>query len=244
LIPGVLKVYTGAHEVIVTIMLNYVASLFASWTVYAGGTQGQTPGPMWDPTAGARSETPDIFGSAQLPWLFGPPYRVSIGIMIALAVALLMWWIIYKRTLGFEIRTVGLNPKAARYGGMNVNWVIILSMMIAGGLAGLAGALQTLGFNHKFAPEFTGGVGFEGITVALLGQTHPLGVVLSAFLLGAMNAGASKMQFDSGVRPEIIQVIQALVLAFVAAPLIVRQIYRIKPPKRAGSATLSGGWGK
>jgi simple sugar transport system permease protein len=243
-IPGLLKVYTGAHEVIVTIMLNYIASLFAAWTVYAGGTQGQTPGPLWDPTAGARSETPDIFASAQLPWIFGPPYRVSIGIVLALLVALLIWWIIYKRTLGFEIRTVGQNIKAARYAGMNVNWMIVLSMMIAGGLAGLAGTVETLGLNHKFSPELTGAVGFDGITVALLGQTHPLGVVLSAFLLGAMDAGAASMQFDSGVRPEIIQIIQALVLAFVAAPLIVKQLYRIKPSSRGEGTVFSSGWGK
>lgn len=243
-IPGILKVYTGAHEVIVTIMLNYVASLFGAWTVYAGGTQGQTPGPLWDPTAGARSETPDIFASAMLPWLWGPPYRVSIGIILALLVALLMWWILYKRTLGFEIRTVGANAKAARYAGMNVNWVTILTMMIAGALAGLAGTIETLGFNHHFAPELTGAVGFDGITVALLGQTHPLGVVLSAFLLGAMDAGAARMQFDSGVRPEIIQVIQALVLAFVAAPLIVKQLYRIKTLRQDEGAAVSSGWGK
>lgn len=243
-IPGILKVYTGAHEVIVTIMLNYIASLFAAWTVYAGGTQGQTPGPLWDPTAGARSETPDIFASAQLPWLFEPPYRVSIGIILALLVAILIWWLIYKRTLGFEIRTVGQNIKAARYAGMNVNWVIVLSMILAGGLAGLAGTIETLGFNHKFSPELTGAVGFDGITVALLGQTHPLGVVLSAFLLGAMDTGASRMQFDSGVRPEIIQIIQALVLAFVAAPLIVKQLYRIKPSSRGEGTVFSSGWGK
>jgi hypothetical protein len=91
------------------------------------------------------------------------------------------------------------NNKAARYAGINVNWIIVLTMMIAGGLAGLAGAIETLGLNHKFAPEFTGGVGFDGITVALLGQTNPIGVVLSAFLLGALDAGGSRMQFDSGV---------------------------------------------
>ncbi len=244
-IPGALKVFTGAHEVIVTIMLNYVASLFASWTVYAGGTQGQTPGPLWDPTAGPISETADVFMSARLPWIFAEPYRVHWGVVIALAVALLMWWVIFKTTLGFETRTVGANNKAARYAGMNVNWVIILTMMIAGGLAGLAGGIETLGLNHKFAPEFTGGVGFDGITVALLGQTNPIGVVLSAFLLGALDAGGARMQFDSGVSADIIQVIQALVLAFVAAPTIIRQIYRIrKPSDQVESTVFSSGWGR
>ena len=128
---------------------------------------------------------------------------------------------------------------------MNVNWVINLTMMIAGGLAGLAGGIETLGLNHKFAPEFTGGVGFDGITVALLGQTNPIGVVLSAFLLGALDAGGARMQFDSGVSADIIQVIQALVLAFVAAPTIIRQIYRIrKPSDQVESTVFSSGWGR
>jgi ABC-type uncharacterized transport system permease subunit len=244
-IPGALKVFTGAHEVIVTIMLNYVASLFAGWLVYAGGTQGQTPGPLWDTAAGPISRTPEVFASARIPWIFGDPYRVHWGVVLALLVALLMWWIIFKTTLGFATRTVGANNKAARYAGINVKWITILTMMIAGGLAGLAGAIETLGLNHRFAPEFTGGVGFDGITVALLGQTNPIGVVLSAFLLGALDAGGARMQFDSGVSADIIQIIQALVLAFVAAPTIIRQIYRIrKPSDQIESTVFSSGWGR
>lgn len=242
-IPGLLKVFTGAHEVIITIMLNYIASLLAGWTVYAGGTQGQTPGPLWDPTAGPISETADVFLSARIPWLV-EAHRVHWGTVLAILVALLMWWIIYKTTLGFETLTVGQNLKAARYAGVNVKWIIVLTMMIAGGLAGLAGAIETLGLNHKFAPEFTGAVGFDGITVALLGQTNPLGVVLSAFLLGALDAGAGRMQFDSGVAADIIQIIQALILALVAAPLIIRQLFRFKPVGGGKSASFSSSWGK
>lgn len=227
-VPGLLKVTTGAHEVIVTIMLNYVAALFAGWTVYAGGTQGQTPGPLWDPTARAVSETPDVLESARLPLLIDPPYRIHLGFVLALLVALFMWWLIYRTIVGFEIRTVGQNLKAARYAGMRVSWTIVLTMMIAGGLAGLAGGIETLGVNYKFAPEFTGSVGFDGITVALLGQTHPAGVTIAAFLLGALDAGGAKMQFDSGVSADIIQVIQALVLAFVAAPLLIRTLFRLR----------------
>ncbi len=244
-IPGMLKVYTGAHEVIVTIMLNYIASLFAGWTVYAGGTQGQSPGPLWDPTAGAISETADILPSAMIPWIVGGTYRIHWGIVLVLLVAVFIWWLIYRTTVGFEIRTVGENSKAARYAGMHVNWVVILAMMIAGGLSGLAGAIETLGLNHKFAPEFTGGVGFDGITVALLGQTHPIGIILAAFMFGGLDAGGTKMQFDSGVSADIIQVIQALVLAFVAAPMIIRAIFRLRlaEGEAAGSVT-STGWGK
>ncbi len=243
-IPGVLKVYTGAHEVIVTIMLNYVAALLAGWTVYAGGTQGQSPGPLWDPTAGAISETADVLETARIPWLFGPPFRVHYGVFIALAVVIFIWWLLYKTTIGFEIRTVGQNLRAARYAGINVNWTIIFTMGIAGGLAGLAGAIETLGLNHKFAPEFGGGVGFDGITVALLGQTHPIGVVLASFLFGAMDAGAGRMQFESGVAADIIQVIQALILALVAAPLIIRSIFRLRQvPTEAEGAKLGQSWG-
>ena len=243
-IPGILKVTTGAHEVIITIMLNYVAANFAGWTVYAGGTQGQRPGPLWDPTAGAVSETADVLPNAQLPLLAGPAsYDLHYGIILALLIALLMWWLIYKTIIGFEIRTVGINMKAARYAGMRVPQRIVLAMVLAGGLAGLAGAVETLGHIHKYAPEFSGAVGFDGITVALLGQTHPLGVVLSAFMLGALDAGAARMQFESGVAADIIQIIQALVLAFVAAPVIIRNLFRLRTPTEQVEPTpLSTGW--
>jgi len=242
-IPGLLKVYTGAHEVIVTIMLNYIASNFVGWTVYAGGTQGQTPGPLWDITAGAVSETRDVLLSAQLPYIIGPPYRVHWGFGLALLIALFVWWLLYKTIIGFEIRTVGQNLKAARYAGMHVNWTIVRTMMLAGGLAGLAGTFETLGVNHKFAPTFTGSVGFDGITVALLGQTHPLGVVLASFMFGTLDAGGTRMQFDSGVSADIIQVIQALVLAFVAAPLLIRTIFRLRRVRHSLDTTPSARWG-
>ena len=247
-IAGWLKVWKGAHEVITTIMLNYIASLFASWTVYAGGTAGQKPGPLSDPEAAARaiSETRDVFESARIPQLFPGIFdRVHWGIILAVLVALLVWWVLWKTTLGFEIRTVGQNAHAAHYAGIRVGRTMALSMAIAGGLAGLAGAVETLGLNYKFAPEFTGGVGFEGITIALLGQTHPFGVVLSSFLIGGLNAGSAKMQFDSGVAKEIIQVVQALVLAFVAAPEIIRSLYRLRKPtpeEILQQATAASSW--
>lgn len=242
-IPGLLKVYTGAHEVIVTIMLNYIAANFAGWTVYAGGTQGQTPGPLWDPTARAVSETPDVLESARIPLLAGPPYNIHWGFVLALLVAALVWWLIYKTVVGFEIRTVGQNLKAARYAGMSVNWTIVLTMMLAGGLAGLAGTIETLAVNYKFAPEFTGGAGFDGITVALLGQTHPLGVVLAAFMFGTLDAGGARMQFESGVSADIIQVIQALVLAFVAAPILIRTIFRLRQGRGVATKAPTVSWG-
>jgi simple sugar transport system permease protein len=249
-IPGFLKAWRGAHEVITTIMLNYIASNLAAWTVYAGGTQGQRPGPLSDPEAAARaiSETRDVFVSARIPFILPGVFdRVHWGFVIALVTAVLIWWVLHKTTIGFEVRTVGQNPDAAKYAGIRVNWTIVMTMAVAGGLAGLAGAVETLGLNHKFAPEFTGSVGFEGITVALLGNTHPFGVVLSAVFLGSLFAGAAKMQFDSGVPAEIIQVVQALVLAFVAAPEIIRQLYRLREPspeEEMEQAQVGTRWGK
>jgi len=150
------------------------------------------------------------------------------------------------RKLGLTQREIGANLSAARYAGIRVNWTIVLTMAIAGGLAGLAGTVETLGLYHRYAPEFTGSSGFEGITVALLGGTQPFGVVLSSVFMGALYGGAAKMQFDSGVRSEIIQVVQALVLILVAAPEIVRVIYRIRG-RRTGEDTsdtqLATGWG-
>ncbi len=228
LIPGLLKVITGAHEVITTIMLNYIAALFTGWTVYAGSTQRNAqPGPLWDPDAGAVAASREILASAQLPWLWGSPYRVHCGILLALLAALFVWWLLEKSVVGFEIKTVGQNPDAARYAGIRVRWTIVLAMCLAGLLSGLAGAIETLGLNHKFAPEFGGGVGFDGIAIALLGQTHPAGIVLASFLFGLLDAGASRMQFESGVSLDIIQIIQGLILVFVAAPALMKWVLHL-----------------
>lgn len=248
-IPGILKAWRGAHEVITTIMLNYVASLFTGWMVYAGGTQGQQPGPLSDPTAAARgiSQTPPVLESARLPELLPSLLsRVHWGFVIAVAAAIVVWWNLRRSNYGFEIRTVGSNPSAARYAGIRVNQTIVTTMAVAGALAGLAGAVDTLGLNFRYAPEFTGGAGFEGITIALLGKTDPLGVVFSALLIGSLYGGATRMQFVSGVRSEIIQVVQALILMFVAAPEIVRVLYRIRqrrPEDEIAETTLTSGWG-
>ena len=237
-IPGWLKVSTGAHEGITTIMLNYVAALFAGWSVFAGSSLSTTrPGPLWDPTAGPVSASPDVLVSARIPWILGPPLRIHWGIALALLTALLMWWLLERTRFGFELKTVGAKPLAARYAGMRSGWTTVLAMTWAGGLAGLAGAIETLGVNHKFAPEFGGGMSFEGITIALLGQGHPLGIVLAALLFAVLDAGASKMQFNSGVPSDIIQVVQALILIFVAAPALATWLLdRVSRTQRASAA--------
>jgi simple sugar transport system permease protein len=148
-----------------------------------------------------------------------------------------------RSTLGFDLRTVGQNPSAALYAGMSVRRVTILAMVASGFLAGLGGAIETLGVVGRFQPGFNAGLGFTAITVALLARTNPLGVIPAALLIGAMQAGASRMQFDSGVSPEIIDVVQALILFFVAADMIIRWLLRIRASD-AERVTLSSGWGQ
>jgi ABC-type uncharacterized transport system permease subunit len=231
-IPGALKVYTGAHEVITTIMLNYIAINITDYLA---------DGPLKDPSpSNIVARTPLILDSAKIPIVWGIP----IGFLIALLAAVGAWWFLWKTTIGFEIRTVGLNPNAARYAGMRVAFTVILAMVISGGLAGLGGAVETQGVVFRYQPGFNVGLGFDGITVALLGRTHPFGVVPAAILLGALKAGASQMQFSAGVAKEITDVIQALILFFVSADMIVRWLLRSRAPEETEKVTLSTGWGK
>lgn len=228
-IPGALKVYTGAHEVIVTIMLNYVAINITDYLA---------DGPWKDPSpTNIVARTPRIFPSAELPIIGSVPS----GFILALIAALIVWWLLFRTTLGYEIRTVGLNSSAAQYAGIRVARMIILTMMISGFLAGLGGAVETQGINQRFQPGFNTGLGFDGITVALLGKTSPFGVIPAALLLGAMRAGSSQMQFSAGVASEITDVITAFILFFVAADVIVKKLIRQRGTED-DRVTLSSGW--
>lgn len=230
-IPGILKTYTGAHEVITTIMLNYVA---INITDYLAN------GPLKDPTPGnIVARTPLIAASARIPAL-GP---IPLGFLIAILVALLAWWLLWHTTIGYEIRTVGLNPSAASYAGIRVSLTIIMTMAISGLMAGLGGAVETQGIVGRFQPGFNVGLGFDGITIALLGKTHPLGVIPAALLVGAMRAGSNLMQFNADVATEIIDVILAIILFFVAAESIMRWILRTRAVSEE-KVTLSTGWGQ
>jgi simple sugar transport system permease protein len=213
-IPGALKTYTGAHEVITTIMLNYVAINLTDYLA---------DGPLKDMTPGnIVARTPPILESAAI----GKIGVVPIGFFMALIAAVIVWWVLWSTTLGFEVRTVGLNPHAARYAGVKVARTVILAMAISGLLAGMGGAIESLGVVGRYQPGFNAGLGVEGITIALLGQSHPFGVIPAALLVGALRAGASQMQFSAGVAKEITDVIQALILFFVAADVIVRWLIR------------------
>jgi general nucleoside transport system permease protein len=240
-IPGFLKARTGAHEVIVTIMLNYVAIQMTSFLV---------SGPMKDPNPLiANAQTPKILQSARLPPLLPDPvYRVHWGFVVAILAAIGIWWLLSKSTLGFEIRTVGANPQAARYAGIAVGRTMVVAMAISGGLAGLGASLEVVGLNFYHTAGFSVGYGFDSIAVALLGRSNPFGVIPSALLFGALRAGSSRMQFLSQIPIDIINVIQALVLIFVAAPALMRWLYRIPIPREvesvAGDVQFSSGWGK
>ncbi|MGB4872392.1 MAG: hypothetical protein WBP47_20230, partial [Candidatus Promineifilaceae bacterium] len=143
---------------------------------------------------------------------------------------------------GYAIRTTGLNAEAAKYAGIKVGRIIILTMAVSGFLAGMGGAVESLGVIGRYQPGFNGGLGFDGITIALLAKTNPLGVIPAAILLGAMDAGGSQMQFDAGVRFQIIDVIKALILFFVSADIIVRKILGSRAVDE-DKVTLSTGWG-
>ena len=229
---GLLKAKTGAHEVIVTIMLNYIAAkflLFLLSTKYF-----LRPGRL-DPIA------PPVKESAKLPGLFGVDYRVNIGIFIALAAAVFIWWLLNRSIMGFRFRAVGANSSAARTAGISVSAAMIATMAISGGLAGMGGAIHTLGNQYELTDTVAASFGFDAITVALLGRGTPLGVVLASFLFAGLRVGGQTMQANVGVPVEIVLVIQALVVLFIAAPDLVKRIFRLRNLQEA-SAMASKGW--
>ncbi len=231
-IPGYLKGLTGAHEVVITIMMNYISFRLSDWLLN---------GPMKAP--GYRPLTPVVESSAMLPRFFPDPLRFNWGFFLALAMAVFVYWFLFKTTIGFEIRAVGANPDGARYAGMNIVRNFVIAMTLSGGLAGLAGATQVLGIDHWVGQGFSAGYGFDSIAIALLGQSHPLGVVLAALLWGTLRSGATRMQSLAGVPIEIISIIQGLVIVFVAAPAFIRWIYRIRAIS-VQTTVLTRGWGK
>lgn len=231
-IPGALKAYTGGHEVINTIMMNYIALNITSFLLN---------GPMKDPNPlNVVARTPEIAASARIPPIF-PDMRVHWGFVFALIVSAFIWWLLWKTTMGFEIRTVGANPDAAKYAGINVKRTIVISMAISGALAGLAGVIEVSALNYRHELGFSVGYGFDAIAIALLGKNNPFGVILAAILFGAMRNGGTRMQFLTQIPVDIISVIQALILLFVAADAIVRFIYRIRVQEER--VVLTRGWG-
>jgi simple sugar transport system permease protein len=218
-IAGWLKAATGAHEVITTIMLNLIAVRLLEYLL-------RNPPLQREGRSDPISES--VLASASLPRLLtylDPSLRVNAGILIAIVLVGFVYWLLFRTTLGFEFRASGFNPDAARYAGMRAGVIIVVTMAIAGALAGLAGANQVLGVLGRASPGFSGGVGFDAIAVALLGRSHPVGVLLAGLLFGALEAGGRQMQVSAGVSIDLIGIIQALIVVFIAAPLLVQSIF-------------------
>jgi len=309
-IAGILKAKTGAHEVITTMMMNYISFRLSEFLVSgplrdpgAGLTQTRTVDPqaeLWtlyeipqrlkDPlnafavalivvilvslilrwfvnrskqqsrVSRARRRLTYLGGGVlgglvafialppltQVVWPFTDPAdRLHVGLFLALAMVVLVWWLLQRTTLGFELRTVGANRNAARYAGMNITRNIIVAMAISGALAGLAGTIEILGVSScRCLPLFfSSGYGWDSIGISLLARNDPFGIIATSFLWGAMRNGADLMELSSGVSKYIISLLQGLVLLFVAAPIVVRWIYRLKGDKGTGPSSLTHGWG-
>ena len=221
-IPGFLKAFTGAHEVVTTIMLNAIAVAIISGLV---NDVLRVPGPSF-------AQTGEV-GNAAFPVIFGR--EAHAGIFLAAALIPITWWFLWRTTIGFEIRTVGANPSAARYAGMNPRRLMVLTMSLCGMLAGLAGVLEILGRVGHYPAVFGTSLGFDGITVALLGRAHPVGILFAALLLGGMRAGSGLMQIQADVPAEIVDVIQAVILIFLAADFLIRRLIG----RRAARATVA-----
>jgi simple sugar transport system permease protein len=232
-IPGWLKAKTGGHEVINTIMLNYIAFRLSDWLLTGPMKRPGTPNPV----------SPTIMDSAKLTRFFDAPIRFHLGFFIALFFAWLVYWFLFKTKWGFDLRAVGSNPNAARYAGMVVSFMIMLAMTLSGALAGLAGSNEVLGLNYNLAMAFSSGYGFDSIALALLGKSHPLGVVLASLLFGALRNGATAMQLKADIPIDIISVLQAFILVFIAAPAIIRTLYRLKAPEYGEEGLFVGTWG-
>ncbi|WP_438874501.1 ABC transporter permease [Symbioplanes lichenis] len=232
-VPGILKARTGAHEVIVCIMLNYTANLFLGWLILQKGVQQEG-------RSDAISET--VKGSAQLP-SFGGELRANLGIVLAVLATAGVAWLLNRSAFGFELRAVGANSHAARTAGISVAKTYTLLMVVAGALAGLGGATQVLGTAYALTPAVAGNIGFDGLLVALLGRNRPWGTLWAALLFGALRAGGNRMQSFSGISLELVTVLQALIVIFIAAPALVKAIFHLRAARAARLGTsIAKGW--
>lgn len=222
-IPGFLKATSGAHEVVTTIMLNYILFYVSNWAI---------KGPLTLPRA-PQPTTHDVSGLNGALYVLPFTRDLHVGVFIALLAVPVVWFLLYKTTLGFEIRAAGANPDAARYAGMKTRRLIVLTMSLSGLLMGMAGSITLLGQVHQTSFGYDTGIGFDAITVALLASSNPIGVLFSGLLLGAMRAGSPAMQSQAGVPPDLINALQAVILLF----LIVNILRRVLARRGAGTST-------
>ena len=229
-IVGLLKARTGAHEVIVTIMLNFIGFYLISFLL-------RTPGALQAPGSD-NPKTAPMLDTAIFPELLGPSYNLHAGFILAIAATVFVWWLLNRSSLGFKFRAVGENPHAARVAGINVNRVFIWAMALSGAFVGLAGVAQVLGtVTTGFSSGIDAGIGFDAITVALLGRSRPWGIFIAGILFGAFKAGGFAMQASQGIPIDIVVVVQSLIVLFIAAPPLVRAIFRLPLPGSVRRAT-------
>jgi simple sugar transport system permease protein len=233
MIPGVRKARTGAHEVIVTIMLNYVAYRLLDILL---------KNPPFQREGSTNPISKIVPDSAAMPQIIDG-LRVTWWFPLALLTAAAVSWLLFKSTKGFEFRAVGLNPGAAKYAGISVGLTTVLKMTISGGLAGLGGASLMLVERGTLTPGFSPGYGFDAIAIALLGRSRPSGVVAAALLFGVLRAGATTMQASTQIPIDLVVVVQSFVIMFIAAPALVRGIYRIRTTSVTGTEVFMKGWG-
>lgn len=218
-IPGLLKARFGAHEVISTIMLNNTSRYFLLWVLGTGAFLSATP-----------QTSPGLAETARLPLLFGGSFRLHLGFVLALLTAVGLWWVMERSVLGFRMRAVGANADAARTAGMDVRKITVLAMALSGALCGMAGVMQVAGTEGKLTGSVYGSIGFDAITVALLGRSRPFGTVLAGILFGALVAGGRTMASRAGTEAELVTVLQAVIVLLIAAPPLVRSVFRLPAP--------------
>jgi len=237
-IPGILKARTGAHEVITTIMLNNMAGFLVLWLLKTNLFQ--------------RADRTDpisklVTAPGRLPRLFGflgdrPDLVAHAGFVVAILAVIFYWWFLNRSTTGFEFRAFGMNADAAQYAGMHTKRLTVMAMMFAGAFAGLAGSAEVLGTYGYGSQNFAGNIGFDAIAIALLGRSTPLGTLLAAILFGALQAGGRQMQANTDVPIDLIVVLRALIVMFIAAPLLIKAIWRINVAPTSLGQTFRG-WG-
>jgi len=225
-VPGFLKARTGAHEVITTIMLNYIGSLLVFFILTT------TPG-LRNP-GNSTPVSKNLVSIVDVPNIINlPSLRLDYGFVVALLMAVVVSWLLFRTTKGFELRASGFSPTAARYAGMSAGGSMMLAMSLSGGLCGMAGGFLVIGTVGQMSPDLSGGLGFNAIALALLAGLRPSGVVLSALLFGALTQGGKRMGIDTGIPFDLLVLIMALVIMFVAAPGLIRSIWRVRVTKPA-----------
>jgi general nucleoside transport system permease protein len=226
-VVGYLKARTGAHEVILTIMFNYVAISIFTFLM-------RDPNLLQEQRASGNPKADPAAATAILPKLFGDSFSVHFGLVLALVAVVVYWWLMERSTIGYRLRMVGHNPDAARTAGINVNKTYILAMALSAAFVGIAASNQALGTSIGVIPSSHAGIGFDAITVALLGGSSAPGILLAGLLFGAFKAGAPSMQVI-GISPEVLGIVQAAIVLFIAAPPLIRAIFRLPKPQNTNA---------